>query len=222
MKKLLAILLLAFVSSVTMANQANIFVDAAPNVYGSSDYAPWEAAAFAAAADGSFVNMLNSFDAANIGTTNFEIQDEVVYSFGDLGKRLTWVYYIEDETVDSLTGRIQVKLENTWDGEYLDFYDDYYGTSWLTPTKLYNYGTGVIGIGGMAWWGGYDTNTQAELDSDIADWITVSETWTFSVKLDNEVSSLTSYRDAVAVPAPGALLLAGMGTAAVGRIRRKF
>jgi hypothetical protein len=54
--------------------------------------------AYAAAASGKFTDMANSVIQCNAGTANFEIEDEVVYSFGDLGKRLTF-YWIPGETI---------------------------------------------------------------------------------------------------------------------------
>ena len=77
-----------------------IYVDSAPNVYGSPLYPAWQNDAFAKAASGTFVNMANGKNPAFVGTTNFVIEDEVVYSFGDLGKRLTWVYWIPNETLE--------------------------------------------------------------------------------------------------------------------------
>ncbi len=77
----------------------SLFVDSAPNVYGSPDFPAWKANAYAAAAGGTFVNMINGINPANIGTTNFEIEDEVVYSFGDLGKRLHWIYWIPNQLI---------------------------------------------------------------------------------------------------------------------------
>lgn len=225
---MLAIILVALSATIASASttEVNLYVDAAPNVYGSPAYAPWEANTFASIAAGSFVNMSNGINPDNYGTTNFEIQDEVVYSFGDLGKRLTWIYYIKNETVSSLTDRISVKLENVWDGDYLDFYDDYYGSTWLTPSKIYNYdadndGTtdGVFGLAGMAWW---PDATQEAVDAAYESWGASDETWTFTVKLDGQDYDITSVREAIIpVPAPGALLLAGLGTAIAGRFRRR-
>lgn len=227
MKKFVLILAITAISSMAMAN-VSLFVDAAPNVYGSPNYEPWKNAAFAGASDGTFVNMSNGINPANVGTTNFEIQDEVVYSFGDLGRRLTWIYWIPGETTTSLAGRFEIKLENTWDGDYLDFYDYYYGSTWLEPTKWVDYDSdgdnitdGVIGTAGMAWWGANGTNTQEDLDADIASWIQANETWTFTAKLDGTETSIESVRVGVQVPVPGAFLLASLGVGCVGYLRRR-
>lgn len=183
------------------AGSVQLFVDAAPNAYGSPAYPAWETAAFAAAANGSFVNMASSINQCNVGTTGFEIEDEVVYSFGDLGKRLHWVYWIPGETKETLADRIEVALYNTWDGELLDFYLDYYGSTWLVPTRLYDYdldsdGTtdGVVGIAGMAWWGAYGVDTPEALEADLAGWGTVRESWEFMVKLDEDITAITCNR----------------------------
>lgn len=205
---------------VAEASSVNLYVDAAPNVYGSPDYAAWRDAAFLAAASGSFVNMANSFNPANVGTTEFEIQDEVVYSFGDLGSRLTWIYWIPGETVDSLAGRFDISLENVWDGAYLDFYDDYYGSTWLVPSSWTNYAGGVIGTAGMAWWGAYGVNTQEALDADIAAWIQSWETWTFTARLDGVEYSITSTRDVPVVPVPPAAGIGLLGMGILGFVRR--
>jgi hypothetical protein len=210
-------LLFFYIQSVAAA-PIPIYVDSAPNVYGSPDYPGWEESAFADVAAGTFVNMRNGINPGNIGTTDFEIQDEVVYSFGDFGKRLHWMFFIEGETVAGLedTGRLQISLTNIWDGAVLDFYDDYYGSTWLEPANWADYdvdndGTtdGVMGTAGMAWWGAYGVDTQAALDADMAAWAGSEEYWIFTVRFDGDESSLTSHR--AAVPEPAILVLFGAG-----------
>ena len=203
------------------AAAVSIFVDAAPNKYGSPDYAAWEAAAFTAAADGSFINMANSSDPAYAGSTDFTIEDEVVYSFSDLGSRLTWIYWIPQITVAEIeaAGSLQVSLLNEWDGSASDFYLDYYGDTWLTPGSIMDFNGGVIGSAGMAYWGANGVNTQEALDADIAEWGSVSESWQFRVRYEDEIYSLTSNRAAV-VSEPTALALLAGGLLML-RLRRK-
>lgn len=217
---------------VAEATSVFLYVDAAPNVYGSPDYQPWLDATYGAITTGNFTNMILSYNPGNIGTTNFEIQDEVVYSFGDLGSRLTWIYWIPNETIENLGGNdlFEIRLENTWDGDYQDFYLDYYGSSWLEPTKWQNYTDGngnvlgVIGTAGMAYWGAYGINTQEALDADIAAWAQATETWTFTARLYNQAGdfedySITSYR--APVPEPATFLIVSLGLSGIAITRRR-
>jgi len=204
------------------AQAVSLYVDSAPNVYGSPDYTGWWDNAKQDASDGTFVNMLNSVNPANAGTTNFEIQDAVVYSFGDLGRRLHFVYWLPGVTVDSLAGRFEISMEYVWDGVTYDFYDEYYGQTWLEPTTWENYNGGVIGTAGFAWWGAYGVNTQSALDAELAEWDNYQGNIIIHTSLDGETTSLTAYHQPVPEPSTIILLVAGLGGLALWRKKRKI
>jgi hypothetical protein len=219
---LLGLLISVVFTSSAFALNVFLYVDSAPNVYGSPDYQSWEDNAYAAASNGTFVNMANGENPDNVGSTNFDIRDEVVYSFGDLGKRLHWIYWIPDTTIAELTGNFEIKLENYWDGEYLDFYDSYYDSTWLEPTKWKEYNGGVIGSAGMAWWGAYGTNTPDALNADIAEWITAEETWIFTARLGDNECSIESYRAPVPEPTTSLFMVTGLAILVCVQRRRFF
>jgi hypothetical protein len=217
---ILAVFALLWSVNNCLAESISLYVDSAPNKYGSPSYPAWEATAFSTASAGTFINMANSVNPSNAGTTNFDIRDVVVYSFGDLGRRLHFVYWIPETTITALTAKnFEMSLFYDWDGISYDFYNEYYEKTWLTPTSWQEYAGGVIGTAGFAWWGAYGINTPEALAADLADWDKYQGNITFNARMNDGVSSSITANHAV--PEAASLLLLGMGLLAIlgaGRI----
>ena len=176
---------LAFVGILALAVapvQAALYVDSAPNVYGSSNWAPWWDQAKADVSAGTFVNMrTGTFP----GSLTMDPYDEIVYSTGDLGKRLHWIYWLPGETVANLDAgnNFEVKWVIDWAGT--DWTTDETGAwtvdgpeaGWSEPSNWTDYNGGVIGSLGFAWWAAdddalpmsTDTNAYNETNQDDID-----------------------------------------------------
>ncbi len=171
-------------SALAVSITPTLVADTAPNAYGSPNYAPWWTQAKADVAAGTFINMRSG---KHPGTTLFEPKEAIVYSTGDLGRRLHWIYWIPGVTKSELNGLFEVNNTVDWDGkEYLWGEIEYPGgiptTEWYQPTKWEDYdangdGTidGVIGTFGNAWWAGdneappFDTDGNPYNETDSAD-----------------------------------------------------
>ena len=234
------LLLVALVLTASVANASPfLYVDSAPNVYGSPNWAPWWAATKTDVIAGSFTNLRT---ATHPGTNYISPYDEIVYSTMDLGKRLHWVYWLPGETIASLAGRFEVKWVIDWGG--VDYtYDggawanDAPGVGWSTPGSWEEQGGGVIGSLGFAWWSTdndappmdtngnpYDETNQADVDA-LATQVLQYQTYARGmVRLrDDPMSSWNETALTVnMVPEPTSILLLAIGVGAIGfGLRRK-
>lgn len=171
----LAMIVAMAVAGTSYAGTVNLFVDSAPNVYGSPNWAPWWASAKTDVVNGSFTNMRTG---TYPGTNFANPLDFIVYSDDDLGKRVHWIYWIPNETTTSLQNRFQVKFaidwagdDLTWDWNVNNWALDEPEKGWVQPGSWENYndGTnqGVIGSFGFAFWAQPDSSQKYALAADI-------------------------------------------------------
>jgi hypothetical protein len=216
-----AVLLGACLGAQSALASVGLYLDTAPNASGSSLWPAFRDATYTAIYGGTFVSQGHSTDAANVGTLDYDVSDYMVYSFGDLGKRLHAFYYIPGETTTSLAGRFQVSIWYQYAGVWYNPYEDYGWGEWVTPSSWVNYGDGVMGSMGNALWGayGYTSDTpeaEAALAADLADAENYLGNTVFMARLDDTVYYLTAVHQA-AIPEPATLIVWGLlGVVAAG------
>lgn len=149
------IVLVSLIGQVYALN-VDLYVDAAPNIYGSPNWAPWWTDTKQDVVSGAMTNMQSG---TFPGTTTIDPIDEIVYSTGDLGTRLHWIYWMPETSVQALQGLFEVKWVVDWDGVAYSYDWNTYSmvvddpdSYWSQPTRWENYNNGVIGSFGFAWW----------------------------------------------------------------------
>ena len=229
--------MVSFASAGTIT--AFLYADTAPNIYGSPNWTPWWDQAKADAAAGTFVNMRSG---RHRGTTYFEPKEAIVYSTGDLGKRLHWIYWIPGVTKEELNGLFEVNNTFDWAGrQYVWGEIEYAGgvpdREWLRPTRWENYdkdgdGTtdGVIGTFGNAWWAEQRLDhpgpaTPEDVEALAQEVLRNQTHWTGWIRYRQSVNDDWTYVQLrlQVVPEPGTMLLwlSGLAAPAVALLRRR-
>jgi len=235
MKKFYLLLACVLIGSLTIstvhAGPVELYLDTAPNASGSPSWPAFRDASYASIYDDNFVNQAHSSNAANIGTLNYEVADYLVYSFGDLGKRLHAFYYIPGETTTTLSSRFQVSIQYNYNGVWYNPYQEYGWGEWVTPSSWVNYDgdgdgitDGVMGSMGNALWGAYAYSSgtpeaYAALASDMADGENYLGNTRFFARLDNTTYELQALHS---VPEPATILLIGLGLVGLAGTRRRL
>ena len=151
------------------STEVYLYVDAAPNVYASPHYSAWWSDAKAAAVSGNFIDMANSAYPLNSGSRRFVVEDVAVYGFSDFGRRLNFVYWIPDETIESLSDKnLQIRMEYEWSGTTYNYFKEALGETWQSPVSWVELGGGVIGTAGIAWLAAIGESTEDALQRDLS------------------------------------------------------
>ncbi len=234
------VICLALWTSAAGAATVYLYADSAPNAYGSPDWAPWWSQTKADVVAGTFINMRTG---TYPGHHWMDPYDEIVYSTGDLGKRLHWIYWVPGETTTSLENLFEVRWIVDWDGiEYTYDWNTFSlveatpDNGWVEPSRWEDYSGGVIGTFGFAWWADdnlappfdtdgnpYNEADQADIDALRAEVFRYQTFALGQVRIRNSETDpwqVTELNIRV-VPEPGTILLLGSGLLGLAARARK-
>lgn len=222
------------------ATTVELYVDSAPNVYGSSSWNDWWIATKADVAAGNFTNLRTGTYPDSLLIDPY---DEIVYSTMDLGKRLHWIYWLPNESVANLNNRFQVKWVIDWGGENWTYEGNDWAldgpeVGWSQPTKWEDYSGGVIGSLGFAWWAyddaalpydsngnPYDETDQADIDAlreEVLQYQTFAEGFVRIRADENSPWEVCSLRVNVVPDTASSVVLAGLGIAGLACFSRRL
>ncbi len=141
---------MAFSLASALALEVTLYVDSAPYNKGGQAYADWWAGAQSAAVNGTFINMANSINPANKGTTYFELED-----FAGVGweKRMACVFWAPNASIAELQ-EANFKANTVYSeskkmlGQSVLHHENGWDDAIITWTELTG---GVVGTFDVAW-----------------------------------------------------------------------
>ncbi|MCE5323156.1 PEP-CTERM sorting domain-containing protein [bacterium] len=232
----ICVLLLA-TAAVAQAMDVNLYIDTGPDGWNSTLFSAWTPSAFAAAADGTYVNMGGG---AHPGTTIFEAQEAIVFSTGDNGSMLLWTFWLPGKTAAEMAGNIQYRYKYDWEG--VDYTTDWStltaGTSFPAWGDYTNSSSvsGVVGTIGCSWWANddyaepYDTGGTIYDETDAADVAALAQEMVtyqtyFGVDIqvredENSAWETATLNGQLAVPEPTSIMAILFGLGGIAGYRR--
>ena len=153
-----------------------------------------------------------------MGTTNYDVEDTAVYTFGKNGTRLNFIYWLPGKTIESLVAdNFEISIDYFWDKEKYSYTEEAFRGKWITPTVWEEYKGGVIGTAVVSWL----VKKKKYLADEMKYWGYHQGDIVFEARTDNEFSSLAARHEPVPEPMTILLFVTGLVGLAGFRLRRK-